>query len=851
MRYAEVVVNLPLGRRPVVRQEHPATDETGPGSRGSTFFYHIPPELSGQVQPGCLVGVSFGKQYVQGIVVRLADRSPVEKTKPITALLEPEPLLSPAMIELARWMSAYYVAPLIDCVRLMLPPGLARRPVAQIELGPQSAMPRHPTPEERAVLERVRRAGAISAQRLLRDAGRAVVERLLAQGALVQRHRLPPPGVQPKTRRIARLAAELDETVFRALARAPTQRAILEFLAQQGPTPVSEIYASVGGATALRALEARGLVVLEEQEVWRDPLEGREFVPVEPPKLTADQERAWQLIRKAIRDEGRDRPSSPHVILLHGVTGSGKTEIYLRAIAEVLAQGRQAIVLVPEIALTPQTVRRFAARFGERVTVMHSALSLGERYDVWRRARAGAVDIVIGPRSAVFAPLPRLGLIVIDEEHEWTYKQDQMPRYHARDVARRRAALEGATVILGSATPDVESYYRAQRGEYTLVEMPRRIMGHRRRVEEQKAVYRIADARTVMRPTEVDEALYTDLPPVRIVDLRQELRAGNRSIFSRALQQALRETLAAGEQAILFLNRRGAATFVMCRDCGHVLRCPRCTAPLTYPATEAGLVCHHCDRREMMPQLCPACASPRIRHFGIGTQRVEAVVRELFPEARVVRWDWDTTRRRGAHEEILGRFIRGEADIMVGTQMVAKGLDLPLVTLVGVVTADTALNLPDFRAGERTFQLLTQVAGRAGRSILGGQVIIQTYNPNHYAIQAAGRHSYESFYTYELAFRREHAYPPFRQLARLVYAHPSPARAEAEARRMAAVLENRIARLGLPETTLIGPAPAFLQRVRGQTRWHILVRAPDVHALLDGLRIPVGWSIDVDPVSVL
>jgi len=785
------------------------------------------------------------------VVLSLADRSPVEKTKPVEALLHPDPLLSPALIELARWMSDYYVAPLIECVRLMLPPGINRPSIAQIELGPAEAFPRHPTPEERAVLERVRRAGSISAQRLMRDAGRGVVERLLKRGALVQRYRLLPPRARPKTQQVARLAIEPDAATFETLARAPMQRAILELLAHHGPLPVGEVHKSIGSPSALRALVQRGWVELIEREVWRDPLAGQEFVPTTPPTLTADQEQAWQIIRAGLAPVPPSARTPPRVFLLHGVTGSGKTEIYLRAIAEILSQGRQAIVLVPEIALTPQTVRRFAARFGKRVTVLHSGLSLGERYDGWRRAQTGQVDVVIGPRSAVFAPLPRLGLIVIDEEHEWTYKQDHIPRYHARDVAERRAALEGATVILGSATPAVESYFRAQRGQYVLVEMPRRIMGHRKRIEEQKATYRIVDARTVMRPTEVEEALYADLPPVQVVDMRQELRAGNRRIFSRALQQALRETLAAGEQAILFLNRRGAASFVMCRDCGHVLRCPRCTTSLTYHAAEAGLVCHHCNHREMLPQLCPTCASPYLRRFGIGTQRVQAEVKELFPEARVVRWDRDTTRHRGAHEEILGRFVRGEADVMVGTQMVAKGLDLPLVTLVGVVTADTALNLPDFRAGERTFQLLTQVAGRAGRSILGGRVIIQTYTPNHYAIQAASRHSYTSFYTYELAFRREHGYPPFRQLARLVYAHSSPAKAEGEAKRIAAVLRNKIARLGLPETTLIGPAPAFFQRVRGQTRWHLIVRAPDVHALLEGLQLPAGWSIDVDPVNVL
>lgn len=848
MQYAEVVVNHRLGRQPVVRApDIPLDEDAGPDPRGATtFHYHIPPKLEDQLEPGHLVGVSFGKRWVQAVVLALRDASPVQKTKPISDLLDPEPVLSPAQIRLAQWMSDYYVAPLIECVKLMLPPGISRASIVLVELGPERPLPGHLTPEERAVLERVRRDEPIALDRLTRDGGKRAVERLLKRGALTQRYGLKPPRISPKTERVARLQVDPDNALYDELSRAPVQTAIVELLATEGPLPSTVIYELAGGSSAtLRTLEDKGIIALEDQQVWRDPLEGKAFAPDKPPTLTPDQQAAWDTIRPAIHN------SQFTIFLLHGVTGSGKTEIYLRAIAETLARGRQAIVLVPEISLTPQTVQRFAARFPDRVTVAHSALSLGERYDGWRRTRAGEIDIVIGSRSAVFAPLRRLGLIVIDEEHEWSYKQDRTPRYHARNVALRRAELEGSAVILGSATPAVESHFRAQRRKYTLIDMPQRIMAHREHIEAQKADYHIPDERTAVHAGETDAAVYADLPPVRIVDLRQELKAGNRSIFSRALHQALREVLKANEQAILFLNRRGAATFVMCRDCGHVLSCQRCEAPLTYHATEAGLICHHCNQRAMSPQLCPECASPRIKYFGIGTQRVEATVHDLFPEARVVRWDWDTTRRKGAHEDMLQQFVTREADILVGTQMVAKGLDLPLVTLVGVVTADTALHLPDFRAGERTFQLLTQVAGRAGRSILGGQVIIQTYDPHHYAIEAASRHSYADFYKYEVAFRRENAYPPFRKLVKLVYADAKAEKAQAEAERLAEVLSNKIARLGLPETTLMGPAPAFRQRLRGQTRWQILIRAPDPHALLAGMRFPLGWRIDVDPVSLL
>ncbi len=631
---------------------------------------------------------------------------------------------------------------------------------------------------------------------------------------------------------------------------------MLEFLkGEEEPPWIGWVYAQTGcDLRILRDLEKHGLVSLEEEEVRRDSLEGREFVSDVPPKLTPDQEAVWREIEKGIEDGD----SAPLVYLLHGVTGSGKTEIYLRALQATLARGRGAIVLVPEIALTPQTIRRFAARFPGRIAVLHSKLSLGERYDTWRRIRAGEVDVVIGSRSAVFAPMPHLGLIVIDEEHEWSYKQEKTPRYHARDVALKLAELMGAVVILGSATPDIVSYYKAQRGEYKLLELPKRIMGHSR--PRQGGGVGVATPlpppqRSKLRCKELGPeyagTYYLELPPVQIVDLRQELRAGNRSIFSRALQQAMTEALAAGEQIILFLNRRGTATFVMCRDCGHVLKCSRCDVPLTYHGARDELVCHHCNRRSAVPSFCPNCWSKRIKFFGVGTQKVEAVTRELFPQARLLRWDRDATGGKDAHDIFLERFINHEADIMIGTQMVAKGLDLPLVTLVGVINADTALYLPDFRAGERTFQILTQVAGRAGRSVLGGRVIIQTYTPEHYCIQAASRHDYEGFYRQELDFRREQGYPPFRRLAQLVYTHHNAARCEEEAGKLYRLLRHKIARLGLPGVDLIGPAPCFRQRLRGKYRWQIVVRAADPRALLADMAFPLGWRIDIDPVSLL
>ncbi|MEZ4557268.1 MAG: primosomal protein N' [Caldilineaceae bacterium] len=570
--------------------------------------------------------------------------------------------------------------------------------------------------------------------------------------------------------------------------------------------------------------------------------------------LTSEQQRVWETVRTHAFDDGIRHSE----FLLHGVTGSGKTEIYLRAIDAALARNRQALVLVPEIALTPQTVARFAGRFPGRVTVIHSELSTGERYDVWRLVRQGEFDIVIGPRSALFAPLARLGLIIIDEEHESSYKQNAEEWgsftvfYDARAVATQLAAITQSALIMGSATPSMESYYAMQQGRLTLLEMPNRVLGHREHVaREQVEAVPVASV-PQGQPDHAEPTVYAELPPVEIVDMRQELRAGNRSIFSRSLSAELQTTLSAGEQAILFLNRRGTATFIMCRDCGAVSECPLCATPLTYHERAQTLICHHCNRRYPIPQTCPECDSKRIKFFGSGTQRVEEYVHQIVPQARVVRWDADSVARKGQHAAILREFVEQRADVKVGTQMIAKGLDLPMVTLVGVVAADVGLYLPDFRSSERTFQLLTQVAGRAGRSARGGRVVVQTYTPEHYAIQAAAQHDYAAFYARELLFREEHGYPPVQRMARLIFWHKNEAKAQAESERMALVLRRRAEGLLFRgDLDILGPAPAFFSRYRGYFRWQILLRAENPSALLTGLDIPFGWRIDIDPVSVL
>jgi primosomal protein N' (replication factor Y) len=853
MRYAQVVVNTPLGI-PTTRDAVFLDRVPAESARERAFTYSIPERLADQIALGQLVWVPFGARRLQGVVIAFSDTSPVEQTKDIGEIIDPRPCLSAAHIDLARWIARTYLCSLNDAIQLMLPPGVEQPVETRLLLAP-NAPRENLTPKQAALVEWLEH-GELKLDAVPREL-RASVDALARRGVIVKRALLAPPRAKPKRIKAVRLVSP-DALAALKLRDAQTQRyaAIVDFLrAEPESVWISAVYAATNCTLAdLKKLEAAGVVALEEEEVWRDSLAGRTFDVVEPPRLTAEQEAAWRAIRDAcgVMRENQTEHASRSTFLLHGVTGSGKTELYMRALAEIIAQGKQGIILVPEISLTPQTIRRFGARF-KHMAVFHSRLSLGERYDAWRRCRDGLVDVVIGSRSALFAPLPRLGLIAIDEEHEPAYKQESAPHYHAREVALELARRVGATVILGSATPDVETYYRAARGEFVLLEMPKRIMGHRGVINDEMSRFAIGDSRLAVHQvgSEYTDARYLDLPPVEIVDLRAELKAGNRSIFSRALQREMARVLAAREQVILFLNRRGTATFILCRDCGNVFKCKRCDNPMTYHGVGDQLVCHHCNRRDRVPTRCPHCGSVRIRYFGAGTQKIDEEIQAMFPKARTLRWDWDVTRGREAHEAILEKFVQHQADILIGTQMIAKGLDLPLVTLVGVVSADTSLNLPDFRAGERTFQLLTQVAGRAGRSILGGKVIVQTYNPEHYAIVAASQHDYRAFYERESAFRRAQDYPPYSRLIRLLYVNASEKRAQEESARLYGALTTRIAQRGLPNIDLIGPAPAFFHRVRGEYRYQMIVRGAEPHALLEDLALPVGWRVDVDPVSVL
>jgi primosomal protein N' (replication factor Y) (superfamily II helicase) len=852
------------------------------------FHYHLPPELEGKVQAGCLVEAPFGKLSVQGVVLRQVEKPEVADTRPVTAVVDPEAVITPIQITLAEELSEKTLSSLAACIDLMLPPGLKQMVDTVYQLNPDPIILERYLPELTAIPARLvkllKEKGILRGRQIdqsfPRLDWRKSARPLVRKGLLLTHSILPPPNVHPKLVRTARLAcppekaeAALEEMGKRGSKARERRQAVLHFLIKEvGPVDVSWVYASSGGKPEdLRYLAERGFIALGETETWRDPLAGHVILPSEPPPLTAHQKSVWEPIRFAIHNPASDKPCLP--FLLHGVTGSGKTEIYLKAVEEVLRLGRQAIVLVPEIALTPQTVQRFVSRFPGKVGLAHHLLSTGERYDTWRRARQGLLSVVVGPRSALFTPFPELGLIVIDEFHEDSYYQSESaPTYHAREAAVIYARLANAVCLLGSATPDITSRFQAETGGrsssnqavYHYLRLPARILAHKQVVEKQVQKHHL---QSKYRHLEA-EAETIELPEVRVVDMRQELKAGVTSIFSRALLEGLEESLANKQQAILFLNRRGTATYVFCRDCGYNVQCPRCDLPLTshiertarrsplpsslplFSEAASELVCHMCGYSRKVPTKCPQCGSQRIRQYGTGTEKVVDEVRRFFPQARTLRWDYDTTRQKGSHEIILSHFANQRADILVGTQMIAKGLDLPLVTLVGAVLADVGLSLPDYRASEKAFQILTQVAGRAGRSPLGGKAVFQTFQPEHYVIQAAAGHDYETFYRKELEYRRKLRYPPFGRLVRLEFSHPEASMAEEASRRSASRIQSWIVDDDRRATEMIGPAPSFFYRRGAIYHWHIILRGPDPVSLLKGRQIG-DCRIEVDPVSLL
>lgn len=812
------------------------------------FDYAVPAEMSAKIAPGSLVTVPFNQQVVQGVVTGLPPQPAVQNPRPIASLLDLQPVLTPQQLSLAFHLSETTLNPLSSIISLMLPPGLAQQADSLYSLFSEQAAQTELSSTQARIVSLLAERGPLRGRQIERHFSRVdwrkSADALVRRGLLGKTSVLPTPTVRGKFIRTAQLAVppEAGRAAMASLGKTEStlkrRGAALEFLIQEpDAVNVSWVYAASGCSLAdLQELAERDLIVLRETEIWRDPLEKVRSNETQAAEiiLTGAQEAALAQVIASVSVQ----PSTVAPFLLHGITGSGKTEIYLRAAEQILKNGRQVLILVPEIALTPQTVRRFMSRFPGQVGILHSKLSDGERYDTWRRARSGQISVMIGARSALFTPFKNIGLVVLDECHDTSYYQSEPPFYHAVAAAEAYAAICGATCLMGSATPMVEQRYRAERGELTLLELPERVGFS---IENQSTDF--------------------ELPPVQVVDMREELQSGNREIFSRALSESLAETLLRGEQAILFLNRRGTSTYVFCRACGESLKCPQCDTPLTYhqeqigqPARSSnfstGLHCHRCGYSRLMPKTCPQCKSPHIRAFGLGSEKVESEVLRLFPQAVPLRWDWETTRQKDAHDIILTHFANGKANVLVGTQMLAKGLDLPDVTLVGIILAEVGLNLPDPFAAERVFQTLTQVAGRAGRSHKGGKVIMQTFQPESAVIQRAARHDFSGFYADELRNRRELGYPPFARLARLERREQDPARAEAEAHKLAAQLKGWIDSEGRIQTEMIGPLPCPFPKMAGFYRWQIVLRGPDPASLLKDKPL-AGWRVEVGPVSLL
>ncbi|MGM9920533.1 MAG: primosomal protein N' [Bhargavaea sp.] len=784
------------------------------------FDYAVPEGLANVIEPGARVRVPFGNRKVLGFVTGLKEESdvPAARLKPVDELLDPEPVLTQEMLQLADWMKRTTLCFEIDALQVMLPSALRAKYEKVVHvLEPEKL------DGDVAGIARNRRAVAVKefGERLL-----PVLKRLAADGAIsietavrqrtnIKKEKVLHIGEADRLR-------EIRESLPKSASR---QAELIDWMETHigMSVPSKDVMEATGTTRAtLKALVGKGAARETEEEVYRKPETG--LMPESgglPGPLTEEQATAVGEIGKAVAEE-RDE-----TFLLHGVTGSGKTEVYMQVIRQVLDLGKEAIVLVPEISLTPQITSRFKRRFGPLVAVMHSGLSAGEKYDEWRKVQRGEVKVVVGARSAVFAPFRNLGVIVLDEEHESSYKQEDSPRYHARDVAIRRSQEHGCPVILGSATPSLESYARAHKGVYSLL-------------------------------TLTERAKKQPLPEVEIVDMREELKNGNRSMFSVALAEAIRDRLEKGEQTVLFLNRRGYSSFVLCRDCGTSVQCPNCDISLTYHRATERLQCHYCGHEEPVPLTCPECGSEHIRFFGTGTQKVQEELHRLLPEARVLRMDVDTTRQKGAHERLLRQFGDGGADILLGTQMIAKGLDFPNITLVGVLSADTMLRLSDFRAAEKTFQLLTQVSGRAGRHEKEGEVIVQTYAPEHYAVELAKDQAYEPFYAIEMGNRKRYSYPPFFFVTLIQFSHEDLMKVSETAGNAVRYLSGKLG----PDTVIIGPTAAEVARVNNRYRYQCLIKykkEPKLAGVLTDLvkiyrsswmKEGILMSIDMNPSTI-
>lgn len=780
------------------------------------YTYQIPPRLEHQIQVGMRVAVPFGngKRQVQGFVVGLDQPADYHgQLKFITALMDLSPVINPELLQLSHWMSDATYSFWITCLYTMLPNMLKAKSKRVVRVVKKIS------PDDRQVIfhnqdelqyEDVQDNPKIVSQLLkLKHSGKVKFEYQVMDRA--------------KVKRVTEIRPELSYRQYEKIklelrTNATAQRAMVDFLQQnigQKILLTSAKQQTGLSTTQFRQAADKGWLSEKQVEAYRDPFKASPRKADKPLSLNPDQNQALKSINAAINQE------QSQVFLLQGVTGSGKTEVYLQAMQTALDQGKTALLMVPEISLTPQIVQRVRARFGKTVAVLHSQLSSGEFYDEWRRIDRGEAKVVVGARSSVFAPLKNIGIIIMDEEHESSYKQDDSPRYHAREVAKWRGKFHHAPVVLGSATPSLESYSRAIAGNYQLLRLPQRVNKQ-------------------------------PLPPVKVIDMRPEVQRRGDTNFSNEMLTNIQDRLQRHEQSILMLNRRGYSSFIMCRDCGFVLKCPNCDISLTMHLDTHTMKCHYCGHEEPIPQICPNCHSRHIRYYGTGTEKVAAELHQLIPTARVIRMDVDTTRRKGMHEKLLQKFGSGQADILLGTQMIAKGLDFPNVTLVGVLNADTGLDLPDFRASERSFDLLSQVSGRAGRADKKGQVLIQTFNPDNYVIKLVQEHNYQKFFNTEMHIRQMASYPPYFYTVRIMGSNTD--------KKVAAQMMNDIRRtLGnhlSSDTMILGPTPRPIARLKNLYYYQIVIKYrhdPKLHQLLTTIlqqsqnKYPRGTNLAIDP----
>ena len=782
------------------------------------YDYAIPPTLIDRLQVGMRVEVPFGPRHIQGFIVAIVNEPDFEgELKEIIRPLDLEPVLTKELLQLGEDMADQVYAYRIHCYQTMLPPVMKAKYEKEFYL-----LDGHQAEDVQIVFQGEDviswdRALEIEAlPQLLEWKKQNIVDirYLVKSKARVKKKTVYQKNISP---------SEIEEEMNQLSKQAKSQRALLEVLMAIEPEAwlTREQFREqfdIMPRTLQIAVE-KGWMITEDKEVYRDPMKNRHFAQTEAKVLNEGQQIAYQAVKEKIDSNQHD------VFLLKGVTGSGKTEVYLQLIGEVLAQNKTALMLVPEIALTPQMVHQFKGRFGGEVAVMHSRLSTGEKYDEWRKIKRGEARVVVGARSSIFSPVENLGIVIIDEEHETTYKQEENPKYHARNVAIYRAKYNHCPVVLGSATPSLESRARAQKNVFHLLELTERA--------NQQA-----------------------MPDVRIIDMREEFQNNNRGNFSQILQDKIRARIDRKEQTVLLLNKRGYSSFIMCRDCGYVHECPNCDISMTFHMDTKGMKCHYCGHEEPVPNRCPKCQGNQFRYYGTGTQKVESELQELFPDARIIRMDVDTTRKKGDHERLLAAFGRGDADILLGTQMIAKGLDFPNITLVGVINADTSLSLPDFRSSEKTFQLLTQVSGRAGRSDLVGEVIVQSFNPDHYAIRYAQNHNYDGFYRQEMALRHQSGYPPYYFTTQITVSDLDEKKAQTKIYEINAKLRNKLE----GQTIILGPSRSSIARMNNRYYFQLLIKykqKENLHEVLKeildasqkdnakGLYI----SIDTEPVN--